>query len=199
VSTILRQLCHTVRSKINYTEQHVHVLETLWKVLQAFKYDYEKGGMTFPYHLLDSYAVIVVDPLLTKQFVETDQNHLPPNRAVLLCLLGEWLGKEFGALRFKVNSKAEEFKLRHIESMDKLPPAKDLVAELFPKCMRSFLYNWMQTEEKRSPETEPPTSKKICQEEFQNIHPYVQLILEFANNTLVTGVAHVLYSSLLHA
>lgn len=188
VSTLLRDLCHSVRSKINHAEPHAHTMQTLLQVLRAYKFDYEKGSLSFPYSVLDSYAVIAEDAALSKRY---SGFNLSTHKAVLLSLLGEWLGKEFASLQPSVNAKAELFKLRHIESIDKLPPAKELVSELFPQCMRTLIYNWMQTTEESDG---PPEAKKLC----PDVHPYVQLILEFANNTLVTGVAHVLYSSLIH-
>ncbi|ELU04070.1 hypothetical protein CAPTEDRAFT_225598 [Capitella teleta] len=194
VSSLLRNLCHSVRAKINHTEPHAHAMETLLQVLRAYKYDYEKGGFSFPYSVLNSYALVADDSALHKHYCCVGGFNLPPQKAVLLNLLSEWLGQEFAALKPSVNAQAEQFKLRHIESIDKLPPAKDLVSELFPQCMRTFMYNWMQTNQ-RCPEAGTSDAKKMC----PDIHPYVQLILEFANNTLVTGVAHVLYSSLMQS
>lgn len=103
----------------------------------------------------------------------------------LLCYLGQWLGQQFHSANSKISQKVESFKVHHIEQISNLPPAEDLVSELFPDAMKTLLLHWMglsgeSTLEKRHME-----------------YPILLLILEFANHNLITGVAHVLYSSLI--
>lgn len=103
----------------------------------------------------------------------------------LLCYLGQWLGQQFHAANSKISQKVEDFKVNHIEQISNLPPAEDLASELFPDAMKTLLLHWMglsgnSTLEKRHME-----------------YPILLLILEFANHNLITGVAHVLYSSLI--
>lgn len=103
----------------------------------------------------------------------------------LLCYLGQWLGQQFHAANSKISQKVEGFKVHHIEQISNLPPAEDLASELFPNAMKTLLLHWMglsgeSTLEKRHME-----------------YPILLLILEFANHNLITGVAHVLYSSLI--
>lgn len=103
----------------------------------------------------------------------------------LLRYLGQWLGQQFHSANSKISQKVENFKVHHIEQISNLPPAEDLVSELFPDAMKTLLLHWMglsgeSTLEKRHME-----------------YPILLLILEFANHNLITGVAHVLYSSLI--
>uniref|UniRef100_A0A3Q3GRC5 Si:ch211-110p13.9 n=1 Tax=Kryptolebias marmoratus TaxID=37003 RepID=A0A3Q3GRC5_KRYMA len=103
----------------------------------------------------------------------------------LLACVGSWLGQQFHAANGSISQKVEGFKVQHIERISDLPPAEELTAELFPEAMWTLLLHWMglcdeSTLEKRRSE-----------------YPILLLILEFANHNLITGVAHVLYSSLI--
>ncbi|XP_047236835.1 uncharacterized protein si:ch211-110p13.9 [Girardinichthys multiradiatus] len=103
----------------------------------------------------------------------------------LLTCVGRWLGQQFHAANSSISQKVEGFKVQHIERISDLPPAEELAAELFPEAMQTLLLQWMglcdeSTEGKRHSE-----------------YPILLLILEFANHNLITGVAHVLYSSLI--
>lgn len=103
----------------------------------------------------------------------------------LLKFLGQWLGQQFHAANSKIRQKVEGFKVHHIEQISNLPPAEDLASELFPDAMKTLLLHWMglSGEEKL--------------EKRRMEYPILLLILEFANHNLITGVAHVLYSSLI--
>ena len=69
---------------------------------------------------------------------------------------------------------------------------------------------WMGTNSEVDPNGPSPKRRKL-RKNFQqdglqdtesqppNVFPFIQLILEFANNVLISGVAHVLYSRLLHS
>ncbi|KAM4745227.1 uncharacterized protein FYW61_011399 [Anableps anableps] len=103
----------------------------------------------------------------------------------LLTCIGQWLGQQFHAANSNISQKVESFKVQHIEQISDLPPAEELAAELFPEAMQTLLLHWMglcdeSTEGKRHSE-----------------YPILLLILEFANHNLITGVAHVLYSTLI--
>lgn len=195
VAQLLNDLHRTVQAKINYSDEHARALDCLCGVLKAFKLDYQASCLAdgFPYELLKSYAVIIEDRVMADAY---HTEGVARSRGVVLCLLGEWLGKAFASLAPSISTKANAFKERHIESVDNLPPAHQLIAELFPLCMRQLLYSWMSPVEEGGPCN---TKRQRTEDSTKNVHPYVQLILEFANNTLVTGVAHVLYSSLLHS
>lgn len=103
----------------------------------------------------------------------------------LLCYLGQWLGQQFHAANSKISQKVEGFKVNHIEQISNLPPAEDLASELFPDAMKTLLLHWMGL------------SGESKLEKRHMEYPILLLILEFANHNLITGVAHVLYSSLI--
>ncbi|XP_068461000.1 uncharacterized protein si:ch211-110p13.9 [Clinocottus analis] len=103
----------------------------------------------------------------------------------LLCGVGRWLGQQFHAANGSISQRVEGFKVQHIEHISDLPPAEELVAELFPEAMQALLLHWMGL------------SEESTMEKRHSEYPILLLILEFANHNLITGVAHVLYSSLI--
>lgn len=103
----------------------------------------------------------------------------------LLSSIGQWLGQQFHAANSKISQKVEGFKVNHIDRITDLPPAEDLATELFPDAMQMLLLHWMGLSEESS------------LEKRRTEYPILLLILEFANHNLITGVAHVLYSSLI--
>ncbi|CAJ1068190.1 uncharacterized protein si:ch211-110p13.9 isoform X1 [Xyrichtys novacula] len=103
----------------------------------------------------------------------------------LLSCIGRWLGQQFHAANNSISHKVEGFKVHHIEQISDLPPAEELATELFPEAMQTLLLHWMGL-------SEESTLVKRHSE-----YPILLLILEFANHNLITGVAHVLYSSLI--
>lgn len=105
--------------------------------------------------------------------------------SALLSYLGQWLGQQFHAANSKISQKVESFKVHHIERISNLPPAEDLASELFPDAMKTLLLHWMGL------------SGESTMEKRHMEYPILLLILEFANHNLITGVAHVLYSSLI--
>lgn len=103
----------------------------------------------------------------------------------LLCGIGRWLGQQFHAANSSISQKVEGFKVQHIERISDLPPAEELATELFPEAMQTLLLHWMGL------------SEESTVEKRHSEYPILLLILEFANHNLITGVAHVLYSSLI--
>lgn len=103
----------------------------------------------------------------------------------LLSCIGCWLGQQFHAANISISQKVEGFKVHHIERISDLPPAEELATELFPEAMQTLLLHWMGLSEESS------------LEKRHSEYPILLLILEFANHNLITGVAHVLYSSLI--
>lgn len=97
----------------------------------------------------------------------------------ILVSISKYLGEEFNKLQPGIGERVTEFKKKHITSIDNLPPSSVLVKELFPECMRVLLSSWMGNENR------------------QNVNSIIQVILELANTSLVSGVAHVLYSRLI--
>ncbi|XP_047447901.1 uncharacterized protein si:ch211-110p13.9 [Mugil cephalus] len=103
----------------------------------------------------------------------------------LLSCIGRWLGQQFHAANSSISQKVEGFKVQHIERISDLPPAEELATELFPEAMQTLMLHWMGLSEESS------------LEKRHSEYPILLLILEFANHNLITGVAHVLYSSLI--
>ncbi|XP_060927421.1 uncharacterized protein si:ch211-110p13.9 [Limanda limanda] len=103
----------------------------------------------------------------------------------LLSCMGRWLGQQFHAANSSISQKVEGFKVQHIERISDLPPAEELATELFPEAMQTLLLHWMGL------------SEESTLEKRHSEYPILLLILEFANHNLITGVAHVLYSSLI--
>lgn len=103
----------------------------------------------------------------------------------LLSCVGRWLGQQFHAANSSISRKVEGFKVHHIERISDLPPAEELATELFPEAMQTLLLHWMGL------------SEESTLEKRHSEFPILLLILEFANHNLITGVAHVLYSSLI--
>lgn len=103
----------------------------------------------------------------------------------LISCIGCWLGEQFHAANSCISQKVEDFKVQHIEQISNLPPAEELATELFPEAMRTLLLHWMGL------------SEESTLEKRHSEYPILLLILEFANHNLITGVAHVLYSSLI--
>ncbi|KAM3867491.1 uncharacterized protein ACN63O_007151 [Diretmus argenteus] len=103
----------------------------------------------------------------------------------LLNSIGRWLGQQFHAANSSISQKVEGFKVQHIERITDLPPAEELATELFPEAMQTLLLQWMGL------------SDESTLEKRHSEYPILLLILEFANHNLITGVAHVLYSSLI--
>ncbi|XP_076127155.1 uncharacterized protein LOC143106657 [Alosa pseudoharengus] len=126
---------------------------------------------------------------LAKAVLSLLQFHTPSSLSIycspLLQAVAGWLGRCFHAANSCISQQVESFKVRHIEHISDLPPSEELAAELFPEAMRTLLVHWMGLSE------EAALWKRHS--EF----PILLLILEFANHNLITGVAHVLYSSLI--
>lgn len=127
----------------------------------------------------------VFDDLLTtvmiilKEFeIQTSEKQSGLSKA--LVAVSKCLGDEFNKLQPEIGERVTEFKKKHITSIDNLPPASALVKELFPECMRVLLLSWMGSSENG-----------------QDMSSIMQVILELANTSLVSGVAHVLYSRLI--
>ncbi|XP_044146310.1 uncharacterized protein LOC122934712 isoform X1 [Bufo gargarizans] len=103
----------------------------------------------------------------------------------LLFEVSSWLGNRFHSENDRISQQVEAFKRKHIDRISDLPPAEELVAALFPNAMKVLLLKWMGLFDDAS------VSK------LQSEYPILLLILEFANHNLITGVSHVLYSSLI--
>jgi len=132
---------------------------------------------------------------------------------VWLRVVCDWLGTEFSRLRTTVNQHVDVFKADHIANISDLPSAQTVVHRLFPHCMILLLLRWMSANDLpkfRDGQTVEGTSvawhgseldHSYAGEDFQKskLFSFIQLILEFANGCLVSGIAHVLYPRLMQA
>ncbi|XP_059193469.1 uncharacterized protein si:ch211-110p13.9 [Centropristis striata] len=179
------------------TEQSQHVLSTVKKKFRSLddKLSSETESYTEQLEtvllLLDTIDQCINGNLDEKAVTETVLALLKAKdwgcvySSPLLCSVGRWLGQQFHAAHCSISQKVEGFKVQHIERISDLPPAEELATELFPEAMQALLLHWMGL-------TEESTVEKRHSE-----YPILLLILEFANHNLITGVAHVLYSSLI--
>ena len=108
---------------------------------------------------------------------QQSQGHSTSSR--ILSAISKILGDELYKFQFEINERVTEFKKRHITSINNLPSSSELVKELFPDCMRLLLLHWMGNKD------------------GENVNSIIQVILELVNASLVSGVAHVLYSRLI--
>ena len=139
-------------------------------------------------------------------------------RGVWLRLISDWLGSEFSRLRTSVNDHVELFKADHIDRITDLPAPAAVVRRLFPHSMILLMLRWMDgspgssvdTVDSSHPEDSLGSSRSwtgLADHSYvvadggrdSKLFSFIQLILEFANGCLVSGIAHVLYPRLLNA
>ena len=110
--------------------------------------------------------------------------------------VASWLGKEFSRYHDKIIEKVTLFKQSNMSSIGSLPSAKNFIADVFPHPMLVFLCNWLRTPLSwgfsSADDVEPDENRTY-------LFPVIQLILELANESLVSGVSHVLYSQLVQS
>ncbi|XP_078083188.1 uncharacterized protein LOC144502790 [Mustelus asterias] len=123
------------------------------------------------------------DFIIKTETTETGVNSIYCSQ--MLYTVSNWLGHQFYSANASISRQVEEFKTTHIDRITDLPPAEELVDKLFPEAMKVLLLSWMGLDD------DSALWKR------QSEYPIVLLILEFANHNLITGVAHVLYSSLI--
>ncbi|GCB67643.1 uncharacterized protein [Scyliorhinus torazame] len=123
------------------------------------------------------------DFILNTETTETGVNSIYCSH--MLYTVSNWLGHQFYSANASISRQVEEFKTTHIDRITDLPPTEELVDKLFPEAMKVLLLSWMGLDDYSA------LWKR------QSEYPIVLLILEFANHNLITGVAHVLYSSLI--
>ncbi|XP_040203129.1 uncharacterized protein LOC120933796 [Rana temporaria] len=138
---------------------------------------------------LDKMTVSIVQLLETASHLQNKEGSHCEGSTVydnlLLFEVSSWLGDRFHSENIHISEQVEEFKRKHIDRISDLPPAQELVSALFPNSMKVLLLKWMGFFDDTS------VSK------LQSEYPILLLILEFANRNLITGVAHVLYSTLI--
>ena len=134
----------------------------------------------YPFHLLIEYAN------LKKQFTDVmEQQKVPKELYYQDCVLKvhtKWLGTQFCKFHSIIDSQVEEFKHRHLKHNQLIPNSIDLITKesLYPSCMVEFLNLWSSNEE--------DNQMFLCSR--------ILLVLELMNNTLITGMGHVVYAKL---
>ena len=192
-------------SRENLREDEKSKLDKLQTLLQYYKLDIlcdEDDNDCFLFDLIKSYVEKIKDCSQTRM----DGQHFNLSRKlnIALCLIAENVGKQFFSLQTVISEKVSEFKKQHISSIDSLPPSEEVVNALFPECMINLLLNWMIPKGHRQNivydlDKQANKRQRTDADSPQDIYPFVLLILEFANNSLISGVAHVLYTRLLHS
>ena len=129
---------------------------------------------------------------LVQSLIAHDTPPSPDIDSVILEVTSGWLGREFRSMGSSVQAAVEKFKSENIESIDKLPSAYD-TCSYFPRPMVALFENWLLSREDNS--GEPMCKRQRTQ--ATDIYPFIQLLLEFSNNALISGVAHVVYTQLL--
>ncbi|XP_041376793.1 uncharacterized protein LOC121389257 [Gigantopelta aegis] len=178
-------------------------METVCCVLEVLTDELNESSQGFPFDLIARYQAEV-------------EKHSPPfnkknnfdilwNRDIALCVISDWLGENFNQLEPEIALKVEKFKSDHIECIDSLPQAEAMIDMLFPSCMKCLLCSWIGI---REDSAEPSlfvdhdygNRSKRCKRSYQtsrNLFPLIQIILEFTNNALISGVAHVVFTRLM--
>ncbi|XP_051973130.1 uncharacterized protein si:ch211-110p13.9 isoform X2 [Xyrauchen texanus] len=173
-SALLAQKLHSIGEKLKFiTNIEEDQLKTTMKIL-----DYVECYITGKFD--EGRLTDTVMALFQTQF----QGYSIYSSTLLKAVAG-WLGQQFNAANNTISRRVEGFKAQHIEHITNLPPPEELATELFPEAMQNILAHWMGLSE------EADSWKRHSE------YPILLLILEFANHNLVTGVAHVLYSSLI--
>ncbi len=173
-STLLAQKLQSLGEKVKlFTSIDVEHLKTATKVLDYVEHCIT--GMIDEEKLMDTVMAL---------FKTHFQSYSIYSSSLLKAVAG-WLGQQFNAANSTISHRVEGFKAQHIEHITNLPPPEELATELFPEAMRNLLAHWMGLSD------EAENWKRHSE------YPILLLILEFANHNLITGVAHVLYSSLI--
>lgn len=173
-SNLLAQKLQSLGEKVKlFTSIEAEHLNTATKVLDCVEYCIT--GMTDEEKLMETVMAL---------FQTHFQSYSIYSSSLLRAVAG-WLGQQFNAANSTISHRVEGFKAQHIEHITNLPPPEELATELFPEAMRNLLAHWMGLSD------EAENWKRHSE------YPILLLILEFANHNLITGVAHVLYSSLI--
>ena len=134
-----------------------------------------------------------------------------PLKFSALATFGRWLGEEFHRFEATISGRVTEFKVKHINNISDLPPAAKVVDELFPPCMVALASAWIGLTDIQTAEATQmdhsydlvrggsASSSTSLLRHNRNLYPVIQLVLELLNNSLVSGMAHVVYCKLRHA
>ncbi|XP_078671758.1 uncharacterized protein LOC144911564 isoform X2 [Branchiostoma floridae x Branchiostoma belcheri] len=186
-------LCQVIRTLDNLAEQQQldvflrRCIELLTSLVSILK---DTRSLGLPLDLL-GYFVTNVRQLREDQL--QDEDHM---RQTSMVVVSEWLGQQFQQSNKDIVGKVEDFKKRNIMCVDNLPPAEEIIDDLFPPAMKTLFLTWMASSSSGNRESGGGAD---CLMFDSSQFPVLQLILEFSNHTLISGVAHVLYSRLIHS
>ncbi|XP_063397293.1 uncharacterized protein LOC134681575 [Mytilus trossulus] len=109
----------------------------------------------------------------------------------------KYVGKELNKFESLISDNVVKFKENHIKCIDNLPPPEQIIDDIFPFCMKELIYHWMNSQKEfDNLDMYTPQQKRLRASSSGNTPDFqiIQLILEFVNNALISGVAHVVYS-----
>ena len=197
------------------------LLQKLIVLIEFFRHEFlvsDPSGESaaFPFSILERYTSLIKNCATEKLFGNTFD--IPCRRNAVLCLLSEWLGTQMHLLSDALQRKVMSFKEKNINCVENLPCPRTLVDLVFPQCMQILLVHWLGQEEEEvdaedahgasdhsyssvdvDDDGEHPSIAKGASVASSDKFPFIQFILEFANNALISGVAHVVYSRLVNS
>lgn len=218
----VERLISFVTSDISSTGEVSH--QIICQILLALDYlkhissedteNFSKWGFAF-FEMMEQFLVLVKSDMYEDSVDDTFG--LPREKYALLYVVSEWLGREYHKLEKTINKRVENFKKENLMSVDSLPPSESTIDMLFPSFMKQLLVCWLDSSNDQKDKAlnwlaasafadhnySPPA--KMCKMASGSaggdrpLFPLVQLILEFATDSLVSGVAHVVYSRLRYA
>ncbi|XP_060067379.1 uncharacterized protein LOC132547612 [Ylistrum balloti] len=213
-TVVINECISVLKTLIKYLAQMQSVLQNLElsPVLKRFHTILQllirdiclEEHLGFPFQLIQEY----LDMLVTEGNTDTvdDEWGNSSQRNLFLHIVCHWLGQEFHKFEPLISQRVEDFKQKHINCIDNLPPAERIVDLVFPSFMKELIVNWT-SRTSSSPfgcmgsdhDYSPPVKRLCVSDDSSPAYPLVQHILEFANHALVSGVAHVVYSRLRHS
>ncbi|PIK48159.1 hypothetical protein BSL78_14987 [Apostichopus japonicus] len=153
---------------------------------------------TFSQLILDE--VLKFDAGLCSENSQSSVGDLWTNSS-LICI-SQWLGEKFNLLVPVVAEKVDSFKKANFNQITELPSDREMIRELFPAAMYELFSKWIDVAmHDRNHLIDSPDlggthhihSSSSKETNKLGIYSLLLLLLEFSNQALVSGVAHVLY------
>ncbi|CAC5420879.1 unnamed protein product [Mytilus coruscus] len=147
---------------------------------------------------LDHYPNIILPVTFSSELLEEfrgcdsdiSKNEIHDNFLNFIC---KYVGKELNQFDSQISENVEKFKENHIKCIDNLPPPEEIIDDIFPLCMKELIVHWMNPQIQTCVNISEQKRFKSSPDILPDFH-IIQLILEFVNNSLISGVAHVVYS-----
>ena len=154
------------------------------------------------FEMMKKYILLVDDNSIWDSLKDTFG--LSKAKYSLLYVVSEWLGHEFHQLEPVISQKVQIYKKQNIHNIARLPTYEETIDLLFPRCMKKLVTRWLGestnlSDGNRSVECDHDYILLSKRQRADLIkYPKVQFILEFATNSLISGIAHVANSRLTH-